>query len=273
MRAFVGSALGMLLVVLVGCRGPAPEIAPEQPPPPAPRVVRDRPEAVHFPDMQVPVDETAPGLKVECEPGQRKMCSGQIAVGPHPGPYTLWKTCRQWADGMFRYDAAACATPLVVSFDEAPVAFTQAPGSFTIGSASRTDWVSARTPWLALDRDGSGCIEGEGELFGPPVTGGTNGFDKLAQLDDDHDGVIDARDAAYAELVLWFDRDQDRRCQASELVTLAEARVVAIELAYATPKEVAVGSHEGEHATMWTRGPDGARQRGRVVDVYLAPLP
>lgn len=173
---------------------------------------------------------------------------------------------------MFHFDTAACNTPLVVSFDEAPVAFTRAVGAFTIGSAARTEWVAAGTPWLALDRDGSGCIDGEDELFGPPRTGGRNGFDKLAQLDDDHDGVIDERDAAYAHLVLWFDRDQDRRCVPGELVTLREAGVLAIELAYATPPDAPPGSHEGETAALWTRGANGRVRHGRVVDVYLASL-
>lgn len=274
--ALAGFSLAVLSVLVVACAAPAPEpppvIVPEKP---APRVIVERPEAQHFTGMQVPIDETAPELKVDCEPGQRAMCTGQIAVGPHPGPHTLWRVCRQWSDGMFHYDQAACNTPLVVSFDDAKVSFTQPAGSFTIGSSARTEWVSARTPWLALDADGSGCIDDQRELFGPPTHGGKNGFDKLAALDDNHDGRIDAEDAAYAKLVLWFDRDQDRRCTASEMVKLADAGVVAIDLAYLTPADAALGSHEGEHATIWVRGADGDGQlrRGRIVDVYLAPLP
>lgn len=265
--------VGFPLVFLGACAEPAPEpvavILPEKL---APRVIPDRPEALRFTGMQVPIDETAPELKVECEPGQRAMCTGQIAIGPHPGPHTLWRVCRQWSDGMFHYDQADCNTPLVVSFDDAKVSFTQPAGSFTIGSSARTEWVSARTPWLALDADNSGCIDDQRELFGPPPHGGKNGFDKLAALDESHDGRIDAQDAAHARLVLWFDRDQDRRCTASEMVKLADAGVVAIDLAYATPDDPAPGSHEGEHATIWTRGTDGQLRRGRIVDVYLAPI-
>lgn len=275
MRAFgaVLVAVSVLASVLVSACGDAePTIAPEMVPPPAPRLVPDRSEAEHGLGIQVPQEEIAPELKVECEPGERRMCRGQIAVGPHPGPHTLWQTCRQWSDGMFHFSTAGCGTPLVVSFDEAPVAFTRPAGAFTIGSFARTEWVAAKTPWLALDRDGSGCIEREDELFGPPTTGGSNGFDKLAQLDDDHDGLIDARDAAYAELVLWSDRDQDRRCVPGELQTLSEAGVIAIELAYATPAIDGSGSYEGETAALWVRGPEGPVRRGRVVDVYLASL-
>lgn len=264
----------VLLLVLGACAEPESErpivIVREKP---TPRVVRDRPEALHFPGMQVPADETARALPVACEPGQRIMCGGQIAVGPHPGPHTLYKTCFQGGDGMFRFDDSPCNTPLVVSFDEAPVAFTQPAGSFTIGSSARTEWVSARTPLLALDADGSGCIDGQRELFGPPTEGGKNGFDKLAQLDDNHDGRIDARDAAYSKLVLWFDRDQDRSCSAAELVKLADAGVLSIDLAYATSASAPFGSHEGEHATISVKDANGQVRRGRIVDVYLAPLP
>jgi len=263
---------GVLSLSLGACSQPEPPpvIIAEAP---APRITRERPEALHFPGMQVPLDETAPPLRVECEPGQRVMCGGQIAEGPHPGPYTLYKVCFQASNGMFHFDDSPCNTPLVVSFDDAKVEFTQAAGSFTIGASERTEWVSARTPWLALDGDGSGCIDDQRELFGPPARGGKNGFDKLAALDDDHDGRIDAQDAAYAKLVLWFDRDQDRRCTAGEMLTLADAGEVAIDLGYATPAGPAHGSHEGEHATLWVRGPSGPQRRGRVVDVYLAPLP
>jgi hypothetical protein len=262
----------VFLAAAAACSEPeAPVIVPERAP--APRVIPDPREAVHFPGMQVPLDEIAPELKVACEPGQRKMCRGQIAEGPHPGPHTLYMTCFQGADRMFQWNDSPCNTPLVVSFDETPVQFTKPAGSFTIGTSDRTEWVSSRTPWLALDSDGSGCIDDQRELFGPPAQGGKNGFDKLAALDDDHDGRIDAKDAAYAKLVLWSDGDQDRLCTAREMTRLADAGVVAIELGYATPATPASGSHEGEHATIWVRRPGGELRRGRIVDVYLASLP
>jgi len=263
-----------LAVLGAACTAPSPSpLAAIVQETPAPRVVRELPEALHFEGLQVPVDETAAELKVECEPGQRQMCSGQIAVGPHPGPHTLYRICRQWSDGMFHYDQAACNTPLVVAFDDAPVVFTRPAGAFTIGSSERTEWVSPRTPWLALDADGSGCIDDQRELFGPPAQGGKNGFDKLARLDENHDGRIDADDAAYAKLALWFDRNEDRRCSPDEMVKLVDAGVLAIDLAYLTPASVPFGSHEGEHATITLRGPSGPVRRGRIVDVYLAPLP
>ena len=69
------------------------------------------------------------------------------------------------------------------------------------------DWVGAETPWLALDRNGNGLIDDGRELFGsmtelPDGRRAPNGFAALAALDDDGDGRITARDAAFARLLV-----------------------------------------------------------------------
>jgi hypothetical protein len=99
------------------------------------------------------------------------------------------------------------------------------------GDPVSSGWVKAGDDvLLALDRDGSGCIEGAGELFGE-ATGGAagDGFSALARHDDNHDGVIDAADAAYESLLAWSD-DGDGVCAPSELSTVADRGVSAIAL-------------------------------------------
>src|SRR5215510_2086314 len=61
------------------------------------------------------------------------------------------------------YECTCSYTPLVLSFDRAPVEFIPAAASFAFdltgaGQNIATDWPTARTPWLALDRDGDGRI-------------------------------------------------------------------------------------------------------------------
>jgi hypothetical protein len=204
--------------------------------------------------------------RAECEPGERRSCGSAVPVVG--GMSALTMRCRRAPDGEYRFDRSDCATPLVVVFGDEPVTFTSPPGTFSIGPFERTEWVSPRTPWLARDLDGSGCVEGERELFGP------NGpaFEELARLDVNNDGRIDREDPAYPSLVLWTDRDQDRRCGAGEIESLAGAGIVAVEVAPRPAPRAPFGSHEGEQASLWYR--DGAAvRRGRVVDVYLAPLP
>lgn len=256
-------------MVVVACGAREPVIEAELPVVPDPVVRPERPERAHYLGMEVPAHEPVPFPNVRrgCEPGERKACRGQIRSGPIGGPGTLWMHCVAGADGNGYFNNAACDTPLVVAFDEAPITFTNPAGSFAVGSSERTAWVSARTPWLALDLDGSGCIEGQHELFR---------FPGLVALDLDHDGRIDAGDPAFSRLVLWSDRDQDRVCTPDEVVGLAAAGIVALELAYTTPEPAAFGSYEGEHSSLSFRAVGdraGELRRGRIVDVYLAPLP
>ena len=159
-----------------------------------------------------------------------------------------------------------CNTPLVVAFDGEAIAFRTDARAFAFrGEPVVSDWPTAKTPWLALDRNGDGVITGGDELFGDGVAGARNGYDALAQLDANGDGVIDANDPAFASLVLWADRDGDRRGEADELTPLADL-VVAIPLAYTRDVHcTGRGDCEAERGVLVRR--DGAR--GAVVDVYL----
>ena len=263
--------LGLFVVVscmaLAACRDAEPLIAPEREAPVEPSPARrpERPVREHYLGMAVPEHEPVPfpNVRGECEPGQSILCESQMPM-PTVGHSALRMHCRLASDGVPRFDRSDCATPLVVAFDDAPVTFEKPSGSFAIGPFPRTEWVSARTPWLALDADGSGCVEGEAELFR---------FDRLATLDDNHDGRIDERDAAHGRLALWADRDQDRHCTPGEMTSLPDAGIVALEVTYVTKPDHAFGSHEGETASLWFRGPSGTLRRGRLIDVYLAPLP
>jgi hypothetical protein len=282
MRTLSLTAFGVLVFgVVAACNEKEPPIAPEVVAverAPAP----DRLEREHYLGMAVPDHAPVPfpNVRGECEPGQVKLCPVQkIALPPDDGesrrpptrdgvpPDTsglLAMHCREAPGGAPRFDLSDCATPIVVAFDDEPIMFVQAAGAFGVGPFARTEWVSSRTPWLALDRDGSGCIEDQGELFR---------YDQLAALDDDHDGRIGAHDAAFGRLVLWADRDQDRRCTAREMVTLEDAGIVSLDVELAPERDHAFGSHEGEHAALAYRTRDGQLHRGRIVDVYLAPLP
>jgi hypothetical protein len=72
----------------------------------------------------------------------------------------------------------------------------------------------------------------------PPAEGTRkNGFLALAQYDDDRNGVIDERDAVFADLRLWQDVDHDGVSQPWELHALPDLGVAGISLAYAEARE------------------------------------
>jgi hypothetical protein len=71
------------------------------------------------------------------------------------------------------------------------------------GFAEQTGWAGADDGLLVFDRDGNGTIDSGKELFGSETilsdgSKASNGFEALAELDDNHDGKIDASDAAFA---------------------------------------------------------------------------
>ncbi len=171
-----------------------------------------------------------------------------------------------------------CNTPLVLSFDGEPVVFAASEHRFlldpSLGSA-RSDWPTAATPWLALDRDADGAITSGAELFGSatPLAGGglaRNGFEALAELDGDGDGVVDERDAAWSQLLVWRDDDGDRVSQPGELSPVAEAGLVSIAVSHRVEARCdARGNCERERGELVWRDAAGRPRRGEVVDVHV----
>lgn len=202
----------------------------------------------------------------DCDPGDNfdMGCMGSICTWNGVG-FELY----EWSD-------PDCATPLVLEL-EGPTSFMPATASAfdlsTDGSCQSTDWPTS--PWLALDRDGDGAITSGAELFGSATkmsTGGfaEHGFAALAELDDDRDGKITAKDAAFAKLVVWSDLDDDRRGMGAELRSLAEVKLVAIDLGFSRKASCdGHGNCGNERAAFEYHTADGATAMGDVVDVYL----
>jgi Ca2+-binding RTX toxin-like protein len=111
------------------------------------------------------------------------------------------------------------------------------------GVLTKTGWAAANDALLVWDRNGNGTIDTGAELFGdftmlPNGTLAPNGFAALAALDSNGDGVIDASDPAFAELKLWRDASQDGQTGSGELISLAEAGIVSLNLAHTLKNQV-----------------------------------
>lgn len=179
-------------------------------------------------------------------------------------------------------------TPIVIDTDGSGFRLTDnAKGVFfAITSAPtfiRTAWTAADSTnaWLALDRNGDGQIDRGSELFGnftpqprPPFGKSANGFRALAVFDDpvnggNGNGLIDPGDAVYARLRLWTDANHDGKSQASELFTLAQKGVYAIDLNYSTSQRKDPFGNAFRYRSRILRAP-GAPDGRWAWDVSLA---
>jgi len=105
------------------------------------------------------------------------------------------------------------------------------------GFAERTGWVGSGDGLLVWDRNSNGVIDSGQELFGSEtrLSNGmqaVNGFAALAELDTNGDGIIDANDPIFSELRVWVDVNINGRTDEGELLTLEEAGIQAINVAY-----------------------------------------
>jgi protocatechuate 3,4-dioxygenase beta subunit len=98
------------------------------------------------------------------------------------------------------------------------------------GKAIQTGWLSKSDGFLAIDSNHNGQIDDISELFGGSAKG--DGFAKLATYDSNGDGLVDANDADFASLLIWQDANSDGKTDAGELMTLTQAGVTSLKLAY-----------------------------------------
>ena len=82
------------------------------------------------------------------------------------------------------------------------------------GFAEKTGWISADDAILVRDLNNNGQIDNGSELFGDQtiLSNGekaANGFEALADLDSNHDGVFDGDDEAFGQIKVWQDLNQN----------------------------------------------------------------
>jgi hypothetical protein len=195
--------------------------------------------------------------------------TGGQQCSPNAAGDLVWTACE--------VASSAASTPLVLSFDGAHVAFVANERGFDINGTMSvaTDWPTAKTPWLALDRNHDGAINSGAELFGSATTLASgdlaqNGFQALAELDDNHDGRITPADTSWSALRVWSDKNEDRTSTQNELSSLDASRLLAIELRYTENRLCDTrGNCEVEKAMFVFEDESGTPRTGAVIDVHL----
>jgi len=136
------------------------------------------------------------------------------------------------------YEAVTRRDPLVLDLDGDGIETTPADGSVLFdhnanGQKTATGWIAPDDGLLVLDRNDNGTIDDGRELFGDNTLKSngelaTNGFDALADLDSNQDGLIDINDTEFANLRIWQDLNQDGINQTGELKTLTQLNIQSI---------------------------------------------
>lgn len=117
------------------------------------------------------------------------------------------------------------------------------------GYVTQTSWtaVNSDDAFLVLDRNGNGVIDNGLEVFGDsteqPESPDPNGFIALAVFDKlgrggNNDGEITESDMVFNQLRLWRDCNHNGVSEPSELNSLQDLGVIAIDLDYQTSRRV-----------------------------------
>jgi hypothetical protein len=107
--------------------------------------------------------------------------------------------------------------PLVIALTDAGITtVSQDEGVFfdfdANGFHELSGWIGAGSGLLMLDLNGNGELDDGSELFGdftmmPTGENAGNGFHALSQYDDNQDGRIDANDAIWSQLGVYYDSE------------------------------------------------------------------
>ncbi|WP_272493077.1 calcium-binding protein [Atopomonas sediminilitoris] len=150
-------------------------------------------------------------------------------------------------------DAESRTSPIVLDLDGDGVETMELGSSYFDldgdGLSERSGWVSPDDGLLVHDLNNDGLVSSGGELFGNHTLlksgqKAANGFQALAEYDDNGDGKIDAQDASYAALQVWRDLNGNGVSDAGELQSLANAGVVSINTDYDNSTHVDTHGHQ-----------------------------
>ena len=126
-------------------------------------------------------------------------------------------------------------TPIMIPLTEKvalPQLLVDKPVSFDLdgfGSREYSNWLSNNAAWLVFDRHGSGQITSGLQLIGQSSFWifWKNGYEVLAGLDDDRNGLLQASELD--GIALWHDRNINGISEPGEVRSLAEFKIDAID--------------------------------------------
>lgn len=133
------------------------------------------------------------------------------------------------------YDASGYfVAPIILNLDEAADGAVTTVVPFAASAESDVGsmtWMQSHQGFLALDRNGNGLIDDGSEIsFTQDLQGAKSDLEGLTHYDTNQDSVFDAQDERFGQFRVWRDFDLDGVTDDGELLSLAEAGVLSIDL-------------------------------------------
>ena len=142
------------------------------------------------------------------------------------------------------------------------------------GRPVQTGWVGSGDGLLVMDRNQDGSINDGSELFGTSTvlangSKAVDGYQALAELDTNHDGVISSADAQFAKLGVWIDGNADGQTGVGEIKSLIELNIAQLSLKAQVTTDTNNGNLVGLTSSYQTT--DGVTHT--AADVWFAVQP
>ncbi len=172
--------------------------------------------------------------------------------------------------------AESTTSPLVVDLDGDGVETTTEENGVYFdhdnnGFAEKTAWVGKDDGLLVRDINNNGQIDDGTELFGnnSVLSNGqkaANGFEALKDLDSNEDGIFNNSDTAWNQIKVWKDANSNGIVDEGELLTLEQANISSINLAYQNQSNEDINGNAHKQTATYTKT-DGSTST--ITDVWF----
>ena len=142
------------------------------------------------------------------------------------------------------------------------------------GTPAQVGWVSKQDGFLVRDLNGDRRINDGSELFGEGTTLASgekaeDGYQALAELDTNQDGVIDANDPGFASLAVWRDKNADGVSQKREIKPLDAYGITRLDVTPEVSSKIDQGNLIGLVSKYDTKAGDSLE----MADVWFETRP
>lgn len=143
------------------------------------------------------------------------------------------------------------------------------------GIKQAVGWINADDGFLVRDLNGNGLIDSGAEMFGDATklasgAKAADGFSALADLDANHDGIVNASDSAFSSLRVWRDTNQNGIADAGELLSLSSLGIAGFNVASTSHAQTLTNGNQIADLGTYIKADGEVGALGQAADVNLA---